>query len=72
MTLQAGLLKLIKEQLEWFYILKNMIGSSLHVKVVDNLGVTPFDATGCRERMWQLFGEGKTGIIYIMNVEMAG
>ena len=67
---QAGPLKFTKDQMEWLYMLKEQIATSIHV-AIDDLDYTPFDASGGRGRMWQLFGDGMTGIIEEMNAELA-
>ncbi len=67
---QAGNLKFSKEQMEWLYMLKDQIATSAHVEV-DDLDYTPFDASGGRGRMWQLFGDRTDQIIAEMNEALA-
>lgn len=64
---QAGAaLKFTKEQMEWLYMLKEQIATSVHVDAED-LDYTPFDAKGGRGKMWQLFGEEMESIIIELN-----
>ena len=67
---QAGTLKFTKDQMEWLYMLKDQIATSVHVDL-DDLDYTPFDATGGRGRMWQLFGENMNTIIDELNEALA-
>ena len=63
---QAGALKFTKEQMEWLYMLKEQIATSVHVEA-DDLDYTPFDAKGGRGKMWQLFGDEMQEIIDELN-----
>ncbi len=67
---QAGTLKFSKEQMEWLYMLKEQIATSVHVDI-DDLDYTPFDANGGRGRMWQLFGENMETILNELNEALA-
>ena len=67
---QAGTLKFTKDQMEWLYMLKDQIATSVHVDM-DDLDYTPFDASGGRGRMWQLFGENMNTIIDELNEALA-
>jgi len=67
---QAGILKFTKDQMEWLYMLKEQIATSVHVDI-DDLDYTPFDASGGRGRMWQLFGESMGTIIDELNEALA-
>ncbi|MBU1218773.1 hypothetical protein KKF34_12295 [Myxococcota bacterium] len=67
---QAGALKFSKEQMEWLYMLKDQIATSVHVDIED-LDYTPFDASGGRGRMWQLFGENMETILNELNEALA-
>jgi len=67
---QAGTLKFNKEQMEWLYMLKDQIATSVHVDIED-LDYTPFDASGGRGRMWQLFGENMETILNELNEALA-
>jgi type I restriction enzyme, R subunit len=67
---QAGTLKLTKEQMEWLYMLKEQIATSVHVDT-DDLDYTPFDAKGGRGKMWQLFGQEMETIINELNEALA-
>ena len=60
-----------KEQMEWLYMLKEQIATSVHVDIQD-LDYTPFDAKGGRGRMWQLFGNEMENIINELNEALAG
>lgn len=67
---QAGALKFTKEQMEWLYMLKEHIATSVHVDM-DDLDYTPFDAKGGRGKMWQLFGDEVETIINELNEALA-
>ena len=67
---QAGTLKFSREQMDWLYMLKEQIATSVHVDT-DDLDYTPFDAQGGRGRMWQLFGEDMEMIINELNEALA-
>jgi type I restriction enzyme, R subunit len=67
---QAGTLKFTKEQMEWLYMLKDQIATSVHVGA-DDLDYTPFDAKGGRGKMWQLFGNEMETIINELNEALA-
>ncbi|MCX6273259.1 MAG: DEAD/DEAH box helicase family protein [Bacteroidetes bacterium] len=67
---QAGTLKFTKEQMDWLYMLKEQIATSVHVDT-DDLDYTPFDAKGGRGRMWQLFGNEMDNIIQELNEVLA-
>jgi type I restriction enzyme R subunit len=67
---QGAGIKFTKEQMEWLYMLKEQIATSVHVEV-DDLDYTPFDAKGGRGKMWQLFGDEMENIINEMNEALA-
>jgi type I restriction enzyme R subunit len=67
---QGNAPKFTKEQMEWLYLLKDQIATSVHVDLED-LDYTPFDASGGRGRMWQLFGEDMESILGELNEELA-
>jgi len=67
---QAGILKFSKEQMEWLYMLKEQIATSIHVDI-DDLDYTPFDAQGGRGKMWQLFGDEMNSILEELNEALA-
>lgn len=67
---QAGTLKFTKEQMEWLYMLKDQIATSVHIEA-DDLDYTPFDAKGGRGKMWQLFGDEMETIINELNEALA-
>jgi type I restriction enzyme, R subunit len=67
---QAGPVKFSKEQMDWLYMLKEQIATSVHV-AIDDLDYTPFDAQGGRGRMWQLFGSEMEQIISELNEALA-
>lgn len=67
---QAGALKFTKEQMEWLYMLKEQIATSVHIEM-DDLDYTPFDAKGGRGKMWQLFGDEMETIINELNEALA-
>ncbi len=62
--------KFSEEQMEWLYMLKEQIATSVHV-ALDDLDYTPFDARGGRGRMWQLFGAQMESIIDELNEALA-
>jgi len=62
--------KFTQEQMEWLYMLKDQIATSVHVDI-DDLDYTPFDARGGRGRMWQLFGNETETIINELNEVLA-
>lgn len=67
---QAGNLKFTKEQMDWLFMLKDQIGSSVHVALED-LDYAPFEASGGRGRMWQLFGGSMETILAELNEALA-
>lgn len=67
---QAGTLKFTKEQMDWLYMLKEQIATSVHIET-DDLDYTPFDAKGGRGKMWQLFGDEMETIINELNEALA-
>ncbi|NLJ06699.1 MAG: DEAD/DEAH box helicase family protein [Sphingobacteriales bacterium] len=67
---QGAGIKFTKEQMEWLYMLKEQIATSVHVDM-DDLDYTPFDAKGGRGKMWQLFGDEMENIIYELNEALA-
>ncbi len=67
---QAGTLKFNKEQMDWLYMLKDQICTSVHVDI-DDLDYTPFDSQGGRGKMWMLFGDEMNNIIEELNEALA-
>jgi type I restriction enzyme R subunit len=67
---QAGPLKFGKEQMEWLYMIKEQIATSVHVDIED-LDYTPFDSKGGRGKMWQLFGGSMETILNELNEALA-
>lgn len=67
---QGNAPKFTREQMEWLYMLKDQIATSVHVDLED-LDYTPFDASGGRGRMWQLFGDTMESILGEMNEALA-
>ncbi len=67
---QGNAIKFTPEQMEWLYMLKDQIATSVHVDIED-LDYTPFDASGGRGRMWQLFGENMETILNELNEALA-
>jgi type I restriction enzyme R subunit len=67
---QAGTLKFTKEQMDWLYMLKDQIATSVHVDT-DDLDLTPFNAKGGKGKMWQLFGTEMEKIINELNEALA-
>ncbi|MCW5914220.1 MAG: DEAD/DEAH box helicase family protein [Chitinophagaceae bacterium] len=59
-----------REQMEWLYMLKDQIATSIHIEAED-LDYTPFDAKGGRGKMWQLFGDEMDEIIQELNEALA-
>ena len=67
---QGAAIKFTKEQMDWLYMLKEQIATSVHVEA-DDLDYTPFDAKGGRGKMWQLFGDEMGTIINELNEALA-
>jgi type I restriction enzyme R subunit len=63
--------KFTAEQMEWLYMLKDQIATSVHVGI-DDLDYTPFDAKGGRGRMRKLFGTEMEKLIDELNEVLAG
>jgi type I restriction enzyme R subunit len=63
---QGATIKFTKEQMEWLYLMKDHIATSVHLNT-DDLDYTPFDAMGGRGKMWQLFGADMETIIEELN-----
>ncbi len=63
---QGASIKFTKEQMEWLYLMKDHIATSIHLNTED-LDYTPFDALGGRGKMWQLFGGEMDTIIEELN-----
>ncbi len=59
-----------KEQMDWLYMLKEQIATSVHIEA-DDLDYTPFDAKGGRGKMWQLFGDEMETVINELNEALA-
>lgn len=67
---QGAAIKFTKEQMDWLYMLKEQISTSVHIET-DDLDYTPFDAKGGRGKMWQLFGDEMEAIINELNEALA-
>lgn len=67
---QGATIKFTKEQMDWLYMLKEQIATSVHIEA-DDLDYTPFDAKGGRGKMWQLFGDEMETIINELNEALA-
>lgn len=67
---QGAGIKFTKEQMDWLYMLKDQIATSVHIET-DDLDYTPFDAKGGRGKMWQLFGDEMETIINELNEALA-
>ena len=63
---QGATIKFTKEQMEWLYLMKDHIATSVHLGV-DDLDYTPFDALGGRGKLNQLFGAEMETIIEELN-----
>ena len=59
-----------KEQMQWLYMIKDHIATSIHLDA-DDLDYTPFDAQGGKGKMFQLFGESMNEIINELNEALA-
>ena len=59
-----------KEQMQWLYMIKDHIATSIHLDA-DDLDYTPFDAQGGKGKMYQLFGESMNEIINELNEALA-
>jgi type I restriction enzyme R subunit len=67
---QGATIKFTKEQMQWLYMIKDHIATSIHLNQED-LDYTPFDAEGGRGKMWQLFGTEMDTIIEELNEVLA-
>lgn len=63
---QGATIKFTKEQMEWLYLMKDHIATSVHLGV-DDLDYTPFDSLGGRGKLNQLFGVEMETIIEELN-----
>lgn len=63
---QGATIKFTKEQMEWLYLMKDHIATSVHLEVED-LDYTPFDSLGGRGKLNQLFGAEMDTIIEELN-----
>ena len=63
---QGAGIKFSKEQMQWLYLMKDHIATSVHLDVED-LDYTPFDALGGRGKLNQLFGAAMETIIEELN-----
>ncbi len=63
---QGATIKFTKEQMEWLYLMKDHIATSVHLGV-DDLDYTPFDSLGGRGKLNQLFGAEMETIIEELN-----
>lgn len=63
---QGAGIKFSKEQMQWLYLMKDHIATSVHLDVED-LDYTPFDALGGRGKLSQLFGAAMETIIEELN-----
>lgn len=63
---QGATIKFTKEQMEWLYLMKDHIATSVHLEVED-LDYTPFDSLGGRGKLNQLFGAEMGNIIEELN-----
>lgn len=63
---QGATIKFTKEQMEWLYLMKDHIATSVHLEV-DDLDYTPFDSLGGRGKLNQLFGVEMEKIIEELN-----
>jgi len=63
---QGATIKFTKEQMEWLYLMKDHIATSVHLEV-DDLDYTPFDSLGGRGKLNQLFGAEMETIIEELN-----
>lgn len=63
---QGATIKFTKEQMEWLYLMKDHIATSVHLEVED-LDYTPFDSLGGRGKLNQLFVAEMETIIEELN-----
>ncbi|MFY7938320.1 MAG: DEAD/DEAH box helicase family protein [Flavobacterium sp.] len=63
---QGATIKFTKEQMEWLYLMKDHIATSVHLEIED-LDYTPFDSLGGRGKLNQLFGAEMETIIGELN-----
>ena len=67
---QGNTYKFSPEQMQWLYLIRDHIATSVHLNTED-LDYTPFDAMGGRGKMWQLFGTDMETIIEELNEVLA-
>lgn len=63
---QGNTYKFTQEQMQWLYLIKEHISTSVHLEV-DDLDYTPFDSLGGRGKLNQLFGKEMETIIEELN-----
>jgi hypothetical protein len=63
---QGATFKFTKEQMNWLYLIRDHIATSVHLEVED-LDYTPFDSLGGRGKLNQLFGAEMETIIEELN-----
>ncbi len=63
---QGNSIKFTQEQMQWLYMMKDHIATSVHLDVED-LDYTPFDSLGGRGKLNQLFGAEMETIIEELN-----
>lgn len=63
---QGNTYKFTQEQMQWLYLIKDHISTSVHLEI-DDLDYTPFDSLGGRGKLHQLFGIEMTNIIEELN-----
>lgn len=66
---QAGPVKFNSAQMDWLRLLKNHVAASFHIQL-DDLDYTPFDASGGRGKMYQLFGDDMNRVLEELNAAL--
>ena len=65
----AGPVHFTDEQMEWLYLIRDHIASSLSIEP-DDLDLSPFDHKGGLGRFYEVFGERYEEILKEMNIEL--
>lgn len=69
-TKQSGSVKFTKEQMDWLYMIRDHIATSVYIDK-DDLEYVPFDAKGGLAKYYELFGTEYLNILNEMNYALA-
>lgn len=67
---QSGSIKFTKEQMDWLYMIRDHIATSIYIEEKD-LEYVPFDAKGGLARYYELFGSDYLDLLNEMNYALA-